>query len=106
MKRKKAVGPDQIPNEAFIEATDNTMRIYTEILNKTVHNKSIPQDWKQGEIVSIYKGKRQKGKCSNERGITLSSNFGKLYERIINERVLNKINIFEAQAGGKGAAPQ
>ena len=49
----------------------------------------------------LYKGKGVKGKCSNERGITLSSNFGKLYERIINERVLDKINMSEAQAGGR-----
>ena len=47
------------------------------------------------------KGKGTQGKCSNERGITLSSNFGKPYERIINERVIKMVNISEAQAGGK-----
>ena len=49
----------------------------------------------------MYKGKGMKGKCSNERGITLSSNFGKLYERIINERAKKDISITDAQAGGK-----
>ena len=42
----------------------------------------------------------KKGKCSNERGITLASNFGKLYERIINERVKHQVQITDAQAGG------
>ena len=42
-----------------------------------------------------------KGKCSNERGITLSSNFRKLYERMINERAKKDISITYAQAGGK-----
>ena len=45
--------------------------------------------------------KGQKGKCSNERGITLASNVGKVYERIINERVKKDVNITKAQAGGK-----
>ena len=49
----------------------------------------------------MYKGKGIKGKCSNEIGITLSSNFGKLYERIINEKAKNDIKITDAQAGGK-----
>ena len=39
--------------------------------------------------------------CSNERGITVASNVGKVYERIINNRALKHINITDAQAGGK-----
>ena len=42
-----------------------------------------------------------KGKCSNERGITLASNVGKVYERIKNERVKKQVNITNAQAGRK-----
>ena len=61
----------------------------------------IPQEWQEGQIKRLYKGKGIKGKCSNERGITLSSNYGKLYERLINERVLDRIDISDDQAGGK-----
>ena len=43
---------------------------------------------------------RAKGKCSNERGITLASNFGKVYERLLNERVKKEVHITEAQGGG------
>ena len=50
--------------------------------------------------MNITESKGTKGKCSNERGITLASNAGKLYERIINERVKNVTEITEAQAGG------
>ena len=58
-----------------------------------------------GEITRLYKGKGTKGKCSNERGFTLASNFGKLFERIENSRITPKINTTEAQAGGqKGKA--
>ena len=52
-----------------------------------------------------YKGKGKKGKCSNERGITLASNIGKFFERLINNRILPNLNITDAQAGGiKGRA--
>ena len=65
----------------------------------------VPTVWQEGEIIRLYKGKGTKGKCSNERGITLSSNFGKVYERIINERVIKNVNLSESQAGGrKGTA--
>ena len=53
----------------------------------------------------LCKGKGTKGKCSNERGITLANNFGKMFEKIINNRISKIINITEAQAGGqKGRA--
>ena len=54
-----------------------------------------------GTITRLYKGKGRKGMCSNERGITVASNVGKVYEIIINNRALKHINITDAQAGGK-----
>ena len=61
----------------------------------------IPQQWQKGIVKRLYKGKGVKGKCSSERGITLASNFGKLFERIINNRIYNLINVTENQAGGR-----
>ena len=101
LKRKKSTGPDNIPNEAFIEADQETRTIYQATINKITKTETIPQEWQEGEIITMYKGKGIKCKCSNERGITLSSNFGKLYERIINKRAKNDIKITDAQAGGK-----
>ncbi len=100
LRRNKSVGPDQIPNEMFLEATKETKEIYLEIINQIDRTEEIPAGWQQGEIKRIYKGKGSKGKCSNERGISLASNFGKLYERILNNRIKNDTKISEAQAGG------
>jgi hypothetical protein len=101
LKRNKSTGPDQIPNEVFIEASTDLIREYTKIMNIITKERKIPEQWQKGEIKRLYKGKGTKGKCSNERGITLASNFGKLYERIINNRTLEQVNISDAQAGGK-----
>ena len=65
----------------------------------------IPHQWKEGTLKRLYKGKGIKGKCSNERGITLASNTGKLFERLINNRMTPKADMTDAQAGGtKGRA--
>ena len=104
LKKGKAMGPDDIPNEIFIYADQATLEIYRKMINRTIHNRQIPDKWREGEILSIYKGKGKKGKCSCERGITLSSNMGKFYERIINERVKKNISISEHQGGGKKGA--
>jgi hypothetical protein len=55
----------------------------------------------KGEIIRFDKAKGVKGKCSNERGITLASNMVKVYERLINNRIKKEITITEAQAGGQ-----
>ena len=85
LKRKKSLGPDEIPNEIFIEGNKTVRNTILKIFNRIHTTEDIPTSWLQGEIIRLYKGKGKKGKCSNERGITLASNVGKLYERIINE---------------------
>ena len=100
LKRRKSIGPDKIPNEIFIESNNETRKIYLDILNNIHEKEDIPNSWLKGEIIRLYKGKGKKGKCSNERGITLASNVGKLYERIINDRIKKHIRLTEAQAGG------
>ena len=105
LKRNKATGPDDIPNEIFKEADPETKELYLDIVNDIAKRRDIPENWQEGEIKRLYKGKGQKGKCSNERGITLSSNFGKVFERIINERAIKQVKMSEMQAGGsKGRA--
>ena len=101
LKKGKSTGPDNIPNEAFIYASEETTDIYRSIINKQITEVEVPEKWQEGELIRFYKGKGEKGRCSNERGITLASNFGKLVERIVNERAKTQINISEAQAGGK-----
>ena len=83
LQRRKAVGPDDIPNQALIESEDKMRKNILTIFNNIYKTEEIPQEWKHGRIIRIIKGKGKKGQCCNERGITLSSNLGKLFERII-----------------------
>ena len=101
LQRNKSTGLNDIPSELFIEANEETKEILKAMLENVHKNEEIPPAWEEGEIIRLYKGKGQKGKCSNERGITLASNVRKVYERIINERLKKQITITKAQAGGK-----
>ena len=74
-------------------------------MNKILKSMAIPEQWTEGSLKRLYKGKGTKGKCSNERGITLASNMGKMFERLINNRISPNVNMSDAQAGGiKGRA--
>ena len=85
LKREKSTGPDRIPKELFIEANRNTVHLYKNILNDIYQKKKMWEQWQKGEIIRLYKGQGRMGKCSNGRGITLASNIGKVFERIITE---------------------
>ena len=105
LKRGKSNGPDDIPNEIFIESTQQNLNTHLRMMNKILRTTQIPNQWKEGSLKRLYKGKGIKGKCSNERGITLASNIGKMFERLINNRMVPRVQMTDAQAGGiKGRA--
>ncbi len=101
LKKNKANGPDEIPNEALIELDHEARECVRNAFNNTNTRQTMPESWQNGSLHRLYKGKGKKGMCSNERGITVASNLGKLYERIINDRVTQRANISLAQAGGR-----
>ena len=105
LKGGKAPGPDGIPNEAMKFANNRMLHIYCNEMNKILSSMKTPNQWNEGSLKRLYKGKGIKGKCSNERGITLASNMGKMFERLINNRISPLVNMSDAQAGGmKGRA--
>ena len=71
----------------------------------------MPKDWKIGCIVPLYKGKGDPLECKNNRGISLLSVPGKVYGRILIERVIENSEgqIGEEQSGfrkGRSCADQ
>lgn len=70
MKKKKATGKYEIPNEAWISGKVQIMKDYRIVINKIQKGKSLPGEWKGGTIVPIFK-KRDKKCIANYKGITL-----------------------------------
>ena len=71
----------------------------------------VPEDWKKGIIIPIYKGKGDRWECNSHRGISLLSIVGKVYGRIVIDRVrgITEQLISEEQGGfreGRGCVDQ
>ena len=52
---------------------------------------AIPQDWIDGILVSLYKGKREKSICDHYRRITLLDSVGKALARLLLNKVTKNI---------------
>ena len=58
----------------------------------------VPEDWNLAHISSIYK-KGDEKLCKNYRGISVTSSMGRLYGRILKERIENNFIEIEEQSG-------
>jgi len=100
VKNGKAAGKDNIPGEALKADLETSTEILYHLFQKVWKTEQIPQDWKDGFIVKIPK-KGDLSDCKNYRGITLLSIPGKVFNRIILERLRAAIdsNLRDEQAG-------
>lgn len=64
----------------------------------------MPADWKMAIIVPVYKGKGRRGECVSNKGISLLSIPGRVYGKVIIEKVqrFTKEKISEEQGFRKG----
>ncbi len=58
------------------------------ICNLAWEQSKVPEDWRKAIIVMLYKGKGNRDECYNYRGISLLCVPGKIYGRILNERIM------------------
>lgn len=86
-KRGKSAGHDKINAEMLKLLGEHGIQALTVLLNKTWDTGVIPNDWKIGIIIPIYKNKGDSRNCINYRGITLMSIVGKIYESILDKRL-------------------
>ena len=111
MKNGKSAGLDGICVEMLKEGGQTIVYWLGRILNACWREGRVPQDWQDACLVPIYKGKGDKMNCSNYRGISLLSVVGKLYGRVLIERVkqVTEMRIGEEQGGfrvGRGCVDQ
>ena len=56
-----------------------------------------PAIWNQGIITNVFKGKGDREKMENQRGITVSSSIGTIAEEILTNRLMKTITFSQAQ---------
>ena len=104
-KSGKAAGPTGVLVEMLKATGDVGLQWLTDLCNAIVLEGKIPDDWKESWMVSVYKGKGDALECGSYRGIKLLDQVMKIFERIIERRVRERVNIDNMQFGfrpGKG----
>ncbi|KAG2455321.1 RTJK polymerase, partial [Polypterus senegalus] len=87
MKNGKAIGPDDIPMEAWRCLGEMAMEFLTRLFNGILESERMPEEWRRSVLVPIFKNKRDVQDCNNYRGIKLMSKSMKLWERVVEARL-------------------
>ncbi|CAH8469006.1 unnamed protein product [Schistosoma turkestanicum] len=100
IKSGKAAGPDNIPAEAMKADVEATAKIFHILFKKIWDEEQVPSDWKEGYLIKIPK-KGDLSKCENYRGITLLSIPGKVFNRVLLNRMKDFVDaqLRDQQAG-------
>ena len=97
-RRNKACGPDELPIEAIMVIAELKPELLMYILQRIIAN-GITDSWKKSKLIPIFNNKGDILECNNYRGIKLMSHFMKLWERIIEARLREIVNIRDNQFG-------
>ncbi|VDP23871.1 unnamed protein product [Schistosoma margrebowiei] len=90
-KSGKAAGPNNIPAEALKSDTEVTTNMLHLLFKKIREKEQVPMDWKEGHLVKITK-EGDLSKCENYRGITLLSVPGKVFNRVLLNRMKDAVD--------------
>ena len=90
LKYDKAPGGDGIPAEVWKHGGVNLFSRLHQLITNAWEMGSVPQAWKDASIVTIYK-KGDRTDCGNYRGISLLSIAGKIFARILLNRLSTHI---------------
>ena len=110
-KAGKAPGVDGVKAEMLKEGGVTAVRWLVRLFNVCFLASMVPMDWVCACIVPLYKGKGDVYECGNFRGISLLSVVGKVYGRVLINRIRDKTEsvIEEVQGGfrrGRGCSDQ
>lgn len=111
MKVGKAAGFDRVSAEMIKFGGPAVAQALHKLFNLCWRDCLVPDDWCKAIIVPLHKGRGSRQECENFRGISLLSIVGKLYARILNDRMNVQIEgkLWDVQAGfrkGRGCADQ
>lgn len=103
LEERKSSGEDQIDNAMIKHLPPATKLYLLDFFNKLWTEGTFPQEWKTSIILPILKTGKEQSNPKNYRPISLTSNICKLFERIVNKRLiwfLEKTQKFSPQQFG------
>jgi hypothetical protein len=98
IKSGKAPGPDNLTPEVVKRSIEAAPEYFKQVFNNLLRQNEFPEDWKRTALVLIDKPKKSSEEETKYRPICLISALGKVYENLINKRLMEDIE----QCGGLG----
>ena len=105
MKKGKASGMSGVVTEMLLASGDVGIARMTELFNLVITEKVIPDDWNTSLIINCFKNKGDAVERGNYRGLKLLEHMMKVFERIIEKKIREIVDIDAMQFGfmpGKG----
>ena len=93
IKKGKAVGPDELSVDVWKCMEKMEIKFLTRLFNRLLMGERMPEEWRRSVLIPIYKNKGDAQCCGNYRGIKLMSHTMKVWERIIETRLRNRVEI-------------
>ena len=87
LNKYKAAGPDSLPTFILKVAANEIAPVFTKIFQKSYDTGTVPSDWRDANIVPIYK-KGDKQQPSNYRLVSLTSISCKIMEHIVHSNIM------------------
>ena len=91
LTKNKAPGISKIKKPMLVNAHENVLNNLKEIYNASLSAGYFPEAFKKAEMIFLPKPGKDKRQLANQRPISLLEIHGKLYERIINYRLVKEL---------------
>ena len=82
-----STGPDKLHYAFFRQLPENTLQFMLLTLNDLWHKQIFPAAWREAIVIPILKPGKDKSNPANYRPISLTSCFGKIFERMVGIRL-------------------
>ncbi|CAF1924619.1 unnamed protein product [Rotaria magnacalcarata] len=101
MKSRKAPGSDEVTADILKAGGESVIKWLHEMFTGMRENEQVVKEWSSTTLIRLYKNKGDKKLCDNYRGISLLSVTGKIFSRIILNRIQNSVDgrLLEIQSG-------
>ena len=89
MGENKALGTDGMGSSFVKNMVGGIEMSLVLIFQRSLETGQVPEQWKEANVTAIYKRKGQRCDPGNYRPVSLTSQVGKLFERIITDHLVS-----------------
>ena len=99
MNTGKAAGPSAVTVELLNVSKKESVRRLAKVANNMLKGNKMPESWRKGDLIPIFKGKGDVRSCGNYRSIKLLKHGMKVIERIFERRLRKNVKLDDMQMG-------